>query len=940
MSTIYLLKYNNYYNRLVKKYDTIQEYAAYILQSKTGVNFNPNDGVNTELVFNGIGTLLGDYLISVNSDSKAIESRWFIMDSVRLCAKQYRLILRRDLLADYYDSVIDSPCFIEKATLKDTDPFIFNSENMTFDQIKTSETLLKDKSRGAWVVGYIPRDFPENDEGTSEARTIEFGGVNDIGGELEATTGIENFTYNGVTLWDYTEDGGKQFCQTIDLDKMAIGVATNTSVGAVLTSSSQTTIKTETKQLNTWFTSDGSIADYSSRVEYDFNFGAAYGRFSGVLGDSNALPMFGNSDTPFAVSSSLASYKYRAARHSTISYADVDIDADYWKPADAVTYDETLYSDIKAAFESYYDNQVYDVIQEVAAKGVKDTLSGISYEVKIEIADYLDDDTLVPESGSTIDQALVAYVTASGNITSSSDSSNGNVAYRFLESIPLYKVTLTPRTNVKYSVTIPANTARNYLADSPFDMFCMPYGEETLLRIISSEAAAAITDTAFQGNSQLSQSAAIAIGSETGVGNVYDLQLLPYCPVQQLIRPDGSLDITNIAYTPIKAQSYEQAQTIEYIGMEQGAEFVAYRENRTVYIPYSGITVPASPDPIEVIAGGTTPNGYQYLSIKTSYANTAGSLGEHDVGAMIWCNSSSFSFQIPLDDPIVIEDAKIESQTDMYRLVSPNYSGQFEFNAAENGGVKYFDVYCTYKPYNPYISVRPNFGRLYGRNFADGRGLICGGDFSLPQVSDPWAEYEYSNKNYENIFNRQIENMEVNNSIARTQELFGIGTGAIQGATSGAMTGLMMSGGNPIGAVVGGVVGGASSLAGGIVDYSQSERLRNETLDYSKDMYGYTLGNIKAQSQSLTKASALTINNKLFPFLEYYTCPQEQKTALENKLKYNGMTVMRIGTIAEFLQDEMSYIKGQLIRLVSDSTDIDYHIVNEIASEIYKGAYI
>ena len=35
--------------------------------------------------------------------------------------------------------------------------------------------------------------------------------------------------------------------------------------------------------------------------------------------------------------------------------------------------------------------------------------------------------------------------------------------------------------------------------------------------------------------------------------------------------------------------------------------------------------------------------------------------------------------------------------------------------------------------------------------------------------------------------------------------------------------------------------------------------------------------------------------------------------ALKNKIKYNGMTVMRIGTIREFLQQEKSYIKGKFI---------------------------
>ena len=97
------------------------------------------------------------------------------------------------------------------------------------------------------------------------------------------------------------------------------------------------------------------------------------------------------------------------------------------------------------------------------------------------------------------------------------------------------------------------------------------------------------------------------------------------------------------------------------------------------------------------------------------------------------------------------------------------------------------------------------------------------------------------------------------------------------------------------------------------------------------------LGNIKAVPDSLSKTTAYTKNNKYFPILEYYTCTEEEKKALKNKLKYNGMTVMRIGTINEFLQAEQSYIKGRLFRLVGD---YDNHYVNELSQELYKGVYI
>lgn len=52
MNILLLRGFNNYFNRTVKKYSTLADYmsnsAAYL--ALTSINFNPNDGVATELV--------------------------------------------------------------------------------------------------------------------------------------------------------------------------------------------------------------------------------------------------------------------------------------------------------------------------------------------------------------------------------------------------------------------------------------------------------------------------------------------------------------------------------------------------------------------------------------------------------------------------------------------------------------------------------------------------------------------------------------------------------------------------------------------------------------------------------------------------------------------------------------------------------------------------
>lgn len=169
--------------------------------------------------------------------------------------------------------------------------------------------------------------------------------------------------------------------------------------------------------------------------------------------------------------------------------------------------------------------------------------------------------------------------------------------------------------------------------------------------------------------------------------------------------------------------------------------------------------------------------------------------------------------------------------------------------------------------------------------------------------------------------------MEFNNRMSNIQSLIGGATNALSaGVTGGSVFGPLA-----------GIGSGILSAVGGLADYGITKALQNEALDYTKDMFGYQLGNIKALPNSLTKTSAINSDNKIFPILEYYTCTDEEKQALLDKIKYNGMTIMRIGKMVDFLQEDYSYIKGQLIRLEIHE---DTNYLNQIANEINKGVYI
>lgn len=303
------------------------------------------------------------------------------------------------------------------------------------------------------------------------------------------------------------------------------------------------------------------------------------------------------------------------------------------------------------------------------------------------------------------------------------------------------------------------------------------------------------------------------------------------------------------------------------------------------------------------------------------------------ISYLLWCKTSSDSFIIPYSIPtgMTAEEVKVINETEFIRLNSPNYNGSFDFNVAKNEGVDYFRVSFTYKPYSPYIQVAPNFKGLYGGEFNDARGLICNGDFSIAMTTDAWKTYEINNKNFQNTFDTQIKTMDYQHKMS----MISGGIGSVLGAAGMGAGATLMTGNPIIGAAV-----GAASAAGGIADLAIGNSVYQNSKQSQKDIFRFSLGNIKARPDTLNKISAYNINNKYYPFVEFYGATDTEKEILLNKIKYEGMTVMKIGTIGEFIdaRPEFNYFKGQLIQ--NGNIDEDFHLVDAIAVELEKGVYL
>lgn len=804
LSTLYILNYNNYYNRIVKSERNITDYltAGTLVHSLSGTNFNPNDFINTEHTFGDINNQYngtGDYVLV--TENNEIVSKWFIIEAQRSRSGQWILTLRRDVIVDYWDLIKTAPTFIEKGLVSNDSPFILNNEDMTVNQIKTAEYALKDGTGCPWIVGYYDSTHTDGDQTNykmyiDEQEPFPF----DI---AEAAT-FENWEYYKYISEDFIGDPANLQYITYAQRK---GVMDPTVLYEFIITNNSDVMNTVRATTGRWVTFP--TGDFPTSAEMKQAMLDYYPHPQGLK--TFEAQTYNGSYIRFHNTNSSASKKFKNLNGKIIRFSS-NVEGEF-------VYKKITIKPKQATYTT-----------QVQSGNLYNSLSGVMENLGA---------TDIPQQN--LSPFYVSLTTESYRI-----EAEDIIPGRLVANI--------------------SKTAYN-LIDAPYSMFAIPYPSQDQELIIKNG------NVDITINAEAGMRAAMAFAKKYAGGSVlYDIQLLPYCPIQSIVKEDGSLNLEN--------------------------------DN----LLYSYITV-----------------------------------DDENVSVVLNASVSSFTLNIPFEE-LSIENPKIQAQTDMCRLVSPNYNGQFEFNIVKNGGLQFFNVDCTYLPHTPYIHINPNFGRLYGQDFNDARGLICGGDFSLPIINDAWAAYKIQNKNFQNIFDRQIQNMEIQNKYQHIQDVVSAFTGTLQGTVSGASAGFMASG-SPYGAIAGGIVGGAASMAGGVADVAINQALRNEAIDFTKDNFGYQLGNIQALPNSLSRTTAYTYNNKIFPILEYYTCTEEEKTALANKIAYNGMTIMVIGTLEPMLNTEWSYkeiksqkyFKGKVIRL--NSLGEDFHVAKEVSNEINNGFF-
>ena len=936
----FLERFNNYFNRKIIRYETLAEYESASANSFIPVDihsamlpfdFNPNDNIMTEIIANDV-PFHPDYFLLLDKDQNIVE-RWFVLEQKRNRQGQWLYQLRRDVVAEYKEEIKNAPIYVHKGMLPDNSPFIVNDEGLNVNQIKTEETLLKDKSKSAWIVGYIAK----NAAGT------------DVGVNIP----ISKIAPDAITVNDVLT----LLANTFDIPSQ---------------------INTESKLIDLFtFPSDPNKSNIFIK-NVAFTYSSTF--------NTNGVPMRRSDKMDFS-SPNLSGYSYELSSLNPFTLP-VTINATQVVYTEASNVARAIANQINLKrtniipqlgtllSRTYLTSGDLAILTSLQNQNKKLIYNGKYYDFNIQVTSaQVDEQNDIDFTNVSYSYIKSAFVDGVSDYNNPNVTLNGSSTIRFNSSgerVVIQLIEYTAPTSGDINTTISSSRLKTFKQE--FDAFAIPSSGITLQEngidnFLTCEYA---------------QEIASAIAT-TLDASCYDIQLLPYCPIPERIAKDGTINIDNMVEgfnfdwinigLPQTGNITLSTQTnLESISVGSIIYGPPYTYTIRLNTPFpSGVILTNIDfnvtdlrgtgviDPDDVTVSVITEDGQQIIRIVFTsdwdYTKTQTILSDNGIiievnmdydfdsvpttsihnGILFYLQDASFRNYIELSLRTRL-NLKAESNCNLYRLVSPNYQGSFDFNLAKNGGsVDKFIIECTYKPYTPLIKVAPEFSWLYGANFGDNRGLICGGDFSLPRSTSAWQTYQLNNKNYQNIFNREIQNMDFKYSIEkRNQTLMGI-AGILGDVSKGAGAGAYLGG--PAGAIAGGVIGGITSGVGMGIDMDTLTRTYQEERSLTIDKFSYMLGNVKALPNTLTKVGSFDEISKIFPFLEFYTCTIQELIAFQDKITFESMTVMAIGYLKNYIvEGELHYFKGELIRC--DDISEDAHLLNNIYAELLKGVYI
>lgn len=257
----------------------------------------------------------------------------------------------------------------------------------------------------------------------------------------------------------------------------------------------------------------------------------------------------------------------------------------------------------------------------------------------------------------------------------------------------------------------------------------------------------------------------------------------------------------------------------------------------------------------------------------------------------------------------------INKETDTIKIVSPSRASQFLFKPYNNDGRLNFTTKITIKPYTSVIYIRPSTQGLLINDWDDKDCLVISEDMSLTQLSSDWANYVYSNRNYQNAFNRTIQGREFERTWERKVEEANMASEEWNARNISAQKARTYTGNLPIISDIAGAIGTAwkdsDYMAAVQMDLQYNEAMHTESISLARDQFNYQIDNIKSQPTIPSKITV--IDSKLLDgiYLEYYSTNDTELSAIANFYKYNGNRIDDYGTFNDYW---CWFVRGKIIK--------------------------
>lgn len=821
MDSVYFYKFNNYYNRIIKRYENIEDYGDPIA-SQLNCNFVHGDGVNASFTLNKGLNLNDTPDYCVVSDYNGNISRWYVINSFKSRSGQDLLTLRRDLIADFYDDVVSySPCLIRKGYVPQTNPFIFNDEGVKYNKQKESEILIKDNSECSYIIGFISNN--------ASAQATVNGTVKSTDYDYYYPT-LADFTYK-----NYVEGAGNNHTE------------------------SKRQINNNSPQTRIYYsvTFSGKSKKGENLNDYKRNYELIF-RSTGIGKPSYYTSIYGTSVyNGFYYNTNAYSNSVRLI--SSFPYGGSNNEINYLQN----NFPNALFSNLN--FSSLQNAglkalEISDSLSDLSQfNGKKVKIGNVIYKVSLgyenttnRVVTYNNDP--YSQNGQAF-QSITTHF--NNNRPTYSQLSSGNYDlyydgsyYTFYRgdfkvmatTQDVYLIFTESQEDIHTAVDGP--NARTHLIEQPYDMFMLINEDGVNYKVGT---------TPYVSNHDVNINIAQAICQSYGSAS-YDIQIVPFNPIQGTILADGTLNFYGFDTHEI------------------------YNSSNQV------------------------------------------------IGHYVMCPSADLKLLLDKDElKFNPENYKLDYNTKQYRLCSPNQETVFDFSPAMNMGIDTWQVTANYRPYSSYIKIQPTWNWLYGVNqyngLTDFRGLVYNSTLCITQLNDNYANYVANNKNFQQLFDNQINTLTKQNAVQinAMEETLGWRS----------YTGMPLS--------------SVARVIGGYKDIEMQKELNNIALSKMQTDFNYQMDNIQSMPHTIKKLTQINGDTRIFPYIEVYSATEDEIRSFNNKIKYTGMTIMTTGKINDFLQvGEETFIQASLIRLDTSRSEesANNQIAIEIANELDKGVYI